>query len=96
MGAKPEEEQAFTGDQALALLAQTVDPVEARRNPIDGAVVLAAMDAELEELEKAVAKQKEDQALLQQKKARADFGFLPPRRPIQLLHGATTLRHYAW
>ena len=70
MGAKPEEEQAFTGDQALALLAQTVDPVEARRNPIDGAVVLAAMDAELEELEKAVAKQKEDQALLQQKKAR--------------------------
>merc|ERR1712100_946528 len=50
-------------------LAANLDPARARGNPIDGAILLAAMDEELEELELGMrAAQEHREQLLQRKR----------------------------
>ena len=68
MTIEPKQLSAGEEHQLLQDLASTVDPVMARSNPVDGAVVLAAMDSELEQLEKSFNEAKETQELLRQRK----------------------------
>jgi len=57
-----------TGGEGLHHLAAMVDVDGARRNPIDGAIVLASMDEELEELEREMQAAQEQRELLHARK----------------------------
>lgn len=67
MGSQPDDD--LQGDEcSLRELAATISVEQARANPIDGAVCLAAMDEELEALERDFRAAQEQQELLRHRK----------------------------